>query len=114
MSRIVLAMRLFGRRRTKSPEGTLDRAADNEDTAALKDFVKSRKGVEAFVEPATTMTSTTMLLVAHDGEWTRRRVQSPQAAQDLARKLEIPVYDAQIVGYPPRMREYNRRQRNTS
>ncbi|HEX6198289.1 MAG TPA: hypothetical protein VFZ37_20430 [Jiangellaceae bacterium] len=104
-------MRLFGRRKPKSPEGTLDRAADGEDTAALKDFVKSREGVEAFVEPATTMTSTTMLLVAHDGEWTRRRIRDPQAAEEFARKLEIPVYDAQIVGYPPRMREYNRRLR---
>jgi hypothetical protein len=105
-------MRLFGRRRAnKQADGSLDRAADNEDTAALKEFVKSRTGVEAFVEPATTMTSTTVLLVAHDGEWTRRRVKDPQAAQEFARKLEIPVYDAQIVGYPPRMREYNRRRR---
>jgi hypothetical protein len=104
-------MRLFGRRRAKSAEGTLDRAADSEDTAALKEFARSRTGVEAFVEPATTMTSTTVLLVAHDGEWTRRRIRDPEAAKELARKLEMPVYDAQIVGYPPRMREYNRRQR---
>ncbi|MFW6091539.1 MAG: oxidoreductase [Actinomycetota bacterium] len=105
-------MRLFGRRRrAKSAEGTLDRAADSDDTAHLKDFVRSRQGVEAYVEPATTMTTTTVLLVAHDGEWTRRRVRDPKAAEDLARKLEIPVYDAQIVGYPPRVREYNRRLR---
>lgn len=108
---MVYGMRLFGRRKSKSPEGTLDRGADSDDTDALKKFVKSRTGVEAFVEPATTMTTTTMLLVANDGEWTRRRVKDPQAAQDIARKMEIPVYDAQIVGYPPRMREYNRRQR---
>lgn len=105
-------MRLFGRRRrAKSPEGTLDRAADSDDTAHLKDFARSRQGVEAYVEPATTMTTTTVLLVANDGEWTRRRVRDPKAAEELARKLEIPVYDAQIVGYPPRVREYNRRLR---
>lgn len=107
-------MRLFGKRRAKGADGSLDRAADGDDTAHLKDFAKTKQGVEAFVEPATTMTSTTVLLVAHDGEWTRRRVRDPQAAQELARKLEIPVYDAEIVGYPPRMREYNRRQRGES
>lgn len=104
-------MRLFGRRRAKGADGSLDRAADNADTAHLKEFARSRQGVEAYVEPATTMTSTTMVLVAHDGEWTRRRVRDPKAAEELARKLEIPVYDAQVVGYPPRMRAWNRRKR---
>jgi hypothetical protein len=27
----------------------------------------------------------------------------------LARKLGIPAYDAQVVGYPQRMRDWNRR-----
>lgn len=104
-------MRLFGRRKDKTAEGSLDRIADRDDAAHLKEFARSRRGVEAFVEPPTTMTSTTVLLVAHDGEWTRRRVKDAKAAQELARKLEIPVYDAQVVGYPPRMRAWNRRQR---
>ena len=30
-------------------------------------------GVEAFVEPKTTVTDLTVVLVAGDGEWTRRR-----------------------------------------
>lgn len=101
-------MRWFRRRGSKSAEGSLDRAADNDDTRALKAFAKSRTGVEAFIEPATTMTSTTMVLVAHDGEWTRKRVQNAAAAHSLAKSLGIPAYDAQVVGYPQRMREWNR------
>ena len=41
---------------------------------------------------------------------TRRRVRDADAAHELARKLGIPAYDAQVVGYPQRMREWNRRQ----
>ncbi len=102
-------MRWFGRRR-KSAVGSLDRAADGSDVSHLEDFARTRRGVEAFVEPPTTMTATTVVLVAHDGEWTRRRVHDAQAAHDLARRLGIPAYDAQVVGYPQRMREWNRRQ----
>lgn len=101
-------MRWFKRRR-KSAEGSLDRAADNDDTRHLEEFARSRRGVEAFVEPPTTMTATTVVFVAHDGEWTRRRVRDADAAHALARKLAIPAYDAQVVGYPQRMRDWNRK-----
>ncbi|WP_298324806.1 hypothetical protein [Haloactinopolyspora sp.] len=101
-------MRWF-RRRRKSAEGSLDRAADNDDTRHLEEFARSRRGVEAFVEPPTTMTATTVVFVAHDGEWTRRRVRDADAAHALARKLAIPAYDAQVVGYPQRMRDWNRK-----
>jgi hypothetical protein len=97
------------RRRPKSAEGSLDRAADSADIRHLEEFARSRRGVEAFVEPPTTMTATTVVFVAHDGEWTRRRVRDAQAAHALARKLAIPAYDAQVVGYPQRMREWNRK-----
>lgn len=75
----------------------------------LTEFAKSRRGVEAFVEPATAVTSTTVVLIAADGEWTRRRVADPRAARSLADKLRIPLYEAAVVGYPQRMREWNRR-----
>ncbi len=57
------------------------------------------------------MTETTLLLIAHDGEWTRRRMASPAAARQLGAKLGIPVYDVALVGYPQRMRDYNERRR---
>jgi hypothetical protein len=69
----------------------------------------TRQGVEGFVEPRTAVTDYTLLLVAIDGEWTRRRVPSVEWAHTFANKLGIPSYDAAVVGYPPRMREYNAR-----
>lgn len=75
--------------------------------------MKSRYGVEAYLEPRTTVTETTLLLIAHDGEWTRRRVASVEDARDFARRLNIPVYDVNLVGYPQRMRDYNQRQKRT-
>ncbi len=49
------------------------------------------------------------MLVAATGEWTRRRVPGPQAAHQLARRLGIPAYDAAVVGYPQRMRDWSAR-----
>ncbi len=77
----------------------------------LEQFTASRRGVEAFVEPATTVTQLTVVLVAVDGEWTRRRIGSERDAMDLGRRLGIPVYDVQATGYPSRMREWTRAQK---
>ncbi|GAB2840275.1 oxidoreductase [Lentzea nigeriaca] len=103
-------MGLFDRFRRKSRPGVL-RTASNQDTSHLEQWAASRHGVEAYVEPRTTVTETTVVLVAHDGEWTRRRVSSPDAARTFARKLGMPIYDAGIVGYPKRMRDYTARKR---
>jgi hypothetical protein len=105
----------FRRRRTSATaSGSGVRRAKGADTADeqhLRSFVESRQGVEGFVEPRTTVTDVTLLLVAGDGEWTRRRVSTPDWAFGWARKLGIPVYDAAVTGLPARMREYNRRQK---
>jgi len=61
------------------------------------------------VAPQTAVTQTTLLLVAFDGEWTRRVVPSPEWAHAFAESLQIPGYDAAVVGYPQRMRDYNTR-----
>lgn len=79
--------------------------------AHLEEFARTKPGVEGFVEPPTAVTQTTLLLVAADGEWTRRRVPDAGAAHDFANKLGIPSYDAQVVGYPQRMRDWNARQK---
>ena len=70
-------------------------------------FVQSRRGVEAFLEPKTTVTEVTVMLIAHDGEWTRRRVPSVEAARAWGNRIGIPVYDIALVGYPKRKREYD-------
>ncbi len=106
-------MALWRRRTTRKKAaqapGSLDRAADKADLAHLEEFARTKRGVEAFVEPRTAMTGTTVVLVAHDGEWTRRRIAGPDAARELGKKLSMPVYEAAVVGYPQRMRDWNAR-----
>ena len=114
-------MSWWGRRRRRSeqhPKGPADGPGMTVDSNAVRDhlaaFVSSRRGVEAFVEPPTNVTATTVVLIAHDGEWTRRAVASRDAAFELPRDLGIPVYDVNQTGYPSRMREWNSRQRRSS
>jgi hypothetical protein len=99
---------LFGRRRGAAAAGYWQ--AKDETISYLDGFVASRRGVEVFVEPATVVTETTVALVASDGEWTRRRIGSPRAAAAFAKKHSIPVYDAVVRGYPPRMRAWTAEQ----
>lgn len=99
-------MSWFRRRGSGSDPG---RTADPGDLAHLEQFVRTRRGVEAFIEPRTTVTETTILLIADDGEWTRRRMPHPLSARQFAQRMAIPVYDVQLVGYPQRMRDYNAR-----
>jgi hypothetical protein len=98
--------RLLGRQRPG-----MRRAASDADLNYLEQWAASRRGLEAFVEPRTTVTETTVVLVAHDGEWTRRRIDGGQGARRLGKRLRIPVYDVALVGYPQRMRDYTTRQR---
>jgi hypothetical protein len=90
------------------------RAASRADIEHLEGFARGRRGVEAFIEPRTSVTETTVILVAHDGEWTRRRISGPAAAFDFGTRVGIPVYDVALVGYPQRMRDYNKRRRATN
>jgi hypothetical protein len=87
------------------------RRSGADDEAHLRAWARTHQGVEAFVEPRTAVTDTTVVLVATDGEWTRRRIGTPAAAKKLARSLRMPIYDVQIVGYPKRMRDHDARQR---
>ncbi|TFV60563.1 oxidoreductase [Mycobacterium sp. PS03-16] len=88
---------------------------DGRDPAAdlryLRQWVADHQGVEAFIEPRTTVTDVTVVLVAADGEWTRRRAGGDAGARRLSDRLKIPVYDVQKVGYPQRMRDYDARRR---
>lgn len=100
--------RLLGKRRAGKT-----RAASSADVDHLEQWAAARGGVEAFVEPRTMVTETTVVLVAHDGEWTRRRVDGPAGARKVGERLKIPIYDVAVVGYPQRMRDYTARQRGS-
>jgi hypothetical protein len=102
---------LFGRfRRGGSKRGRRgnDPAAD---LAYMRQWVAEHAGVEAFIEPKTTVTEVTVVLVAGDGEWTRRRAGGDAGARRLSDRLHIPVYDVQKIGYPQRMRDHDARRR---
>jgi hypothetical protein len=99
------------RRRPAASQPTVDRDAFPADRAHLEQFVRGRTGVEAYIEPQTNVTQTTVILIAHDGEWTRRRVESPETARRWAHGISIPVYEVALMGYPKRMRDYNARQK---
>ena len=88
-----------------------DREVFDEAAAHLRAWAGSHVGVEGFVEPATSATGPTMVLVARDGEWTRRRIPNPAAAHHLANGIGVPSYDVKAVGYPQRMRDWTHRQR---
>lgn len=75
------------------------------------EFVGAHTGCEAFIEPATRVTQTTMVIVAGSGEWTRRKVPDESTARSVAKKLNIPVFDVNLSGYPSRMREWNEKHR---
>ncbi|BBY60432.1 oxidoreductase [Mycolicibacterium sarraceniae] len=100
-------MGLFDRFRP-GRRGESDVAADQKH---LRDWAAQHTGVEAFVEPQTSVTPMTIVLVATDGEWTRRPSGGAVGARRLGEQLGIPVYDVQKVGYPQRMRDYDARRR---
>jgi hypothetical protein len=104
---VALFDRFRGRRGARTAVGH-DPAAD---LLYLQQWVAEHTGVEAFVEPRTTVTDITVVLVAADGEWTRRRAGGAAGARRLSERLNIPVYDVQKVGYPQRMRDYDARRR---
>ncbi len=101
---------LDGLRRRRRPRGA---AASSREAAVghLEGFLSTRRGVEAYVEQPTSLTRPSLLLVAYDGEWTRRSVPSVTWARRFAESHGLPCYDAGVVAYPQRMRDFNRRAR---
>ena len=117
----MVLMRLFGRGRGprfRRPSGDPDRtgstrvlASTSEDEQHLVQFAATREGVEGFVEPRTAVSDVTLLLVAWDGEYTRRRVPSADWAYSFCRRRGIKAYEAGVVGIPQRMRDYIKRKK---
>ena len=104
-------MGLFDTFRRRGSKGAPDGRDPAPDLKYLRQWVAEHEGVEAFVEPKTTVTEVTVVLVAADGEWTRRRAGGDKGARRLNDKLNIPVYDVQKIGYPQRMRDFDTRRR---
>lgn len=97
-----------GETKKRKPPSKSTAGPTSEAVQELEQFLRSREGVEGFLEPKTAIYSTTLLLVAGDGEYLRRPVRDRDQAQGLLSKHGAPLYDAQKVGYPRRMRDYDR------
>ncbi len=102
-------MAWFRRKRQGGRTASEVRDENRESAEHFVQWMSTRHGIEIFTEPRTTMQVSTMMLVAHDGEFTRRPVRSPADAEKFAREHALPIYDATVVGYPQRMRDYSRR-----
>ncbi len=94
---------------SSAPRG--GREAKRETIDHLKAFVAEHPGCEAYIEPPTPVTQTTMIVVAGTGEFTRRRVPDAETARKLAKDFGIPAFDVNLSGYPSRMRTWVEQQR---
>jgi hypothetical protein len=93
------------RRRRDTPTGPQPSART---LSELKQFMTEHEGVEAFIEPPTSIYAMTLCLVAGDGEHVRRAIKDEKQARSLCSDAGVPLYDARIVGYPKRMKEFER------
>jgi hypothetical protein len=98
---------LKGESKRTAPSPSSDKASRTS-TRELEEFIRSRPGVEGYLEPKTAIYSTTLLVVAADGEYLRRPVRDRKQAGSVCQDADIPLYDAAKVGYPRRMRDYDR------
>jgi hypothetical protein len=83
---------------------------DREDRRDMKAFLKTRTGVEAYVEPPTLHQQLSVVLVAADGEWLRFTLPDDRYLRKLSAKHRMPIYEVARIGYPRRMKEYRRGQ----
>jgi hypothetical protein len=93
------------RRRRDTPTGPQPSAHT---LGELRDFMTAHEGVEAYIEPPTSIYAMTLCLVAGDGEHLRRAIKDEKQAKTLCSDNGVPLYDARIVGYPKRMKEFER------
>ncbi|QOR46434.1 oxidoreductase [Trueperella pecoris] len=98
-------MALFSRKKSLGPVS--QRRAKKDTLAHLAEFVHTRQGVSAYFEAATSRAPSAIVLVAYDGEWTRRKIPSLNDAVEVADELGIKLYDVAQSGYPRAMREWS-------
>lgn len=86
----------------------------NPELARLEAWVAQHRGVEGYLEPRTATQPASLLLVDRDGDHVRAAVQEPEDAVAFCERLGLPVYDAAVLGYPKRMREFDERRRGAA
>jgi hypothetical protein len=92
------ARRDQARRRLKGVAGPVERRDE------IVEFLDTHDGVEAYVEPKTVVSAKSVVLVDGAGEWRRFELKEDAYLRRLATERVLPIYDAALTGYPPRMR----------
>jgi hypothetical protein len=87
---------------------------NNPELGALQLFLDEHVGVEGYIEPKTATNPTTLLLVDREGRHERAPVREPDDAIAFCERRGVPVYDLNVVGYPQRMRDFQRGKRPAS
>jgi hypothetical protein len=92
------ARRDQARRRLKGVAGPVERRDE------IVEFLDTHDGVEAYVEPKTVVSAKSVVLVDGAGEWRRFELKEDAYLRRLATERVLPIFDAALTGYPPRMR----------
>jgi len=87
---------------------------NNPELGTLQRFLNEHQGVEGYIEPKTATNPTTLLLVDRDGRHERAPVREPEDAVAFCERRGVPVYDLNVVGYPQRMRDFQKGKRPAS
>jgi hypothetical protein len=114
---VIVVFRAFRRSRRRrrpvtGPAAPVQRARD-EDLEYMEQWALQRTGVEAYYEPGTATIVATVMLIAGDGEWTRRKIGSLEGAIRFGNQRGIPVYEVFRTGYPQRKRDYDEQSRRS-
>ena len=86
------------KRRLKGVAGPAERRDE------IVGLLDTNEGVEAFMEPKTVMSPKSVVLVDAAGEWRRFELKEDAYLRRLSAERALPIFDAALTGYPPRMR----------
>jgi hypothetical protein len=84
----------------------------NPELAGLESWLVEHRGVEGYLEPRTATQPASLLLVDRTGDHVRAAVAEVEDAVAFCERHGLPVYDAAVLGYPRRMREFQERRRS--
>ena len=86
------------KRRLKGVAGPAERRDE------IVEFLDTHEGVEAFMEPKTVVSPKSVVLIDAAGEWRRFELKEDAYLRRLSAERTLPIFDAALTGYPPRMR----------
>ena len=86
------------KRRLKGVAGPVERRDE------IVEFLDTHEGVEAYIEPKTVVSPKSVVLIDVSGDWRRFDLKEDAYLRRLSADRVLPIFDAALTGYPPRMR----------